>query len=229
MVSTAVAGLKQRQAECGYEVKRVVERVIKHGRHGRLKSVIYPGKFHAGDVWIHVGKWLQADFFRHCQDLALKQVYCILYQSDPWDVTAGPGVCEIWEYTHGNSPKAPVVRILPAGFLPIWGHEQNDHEAMKRLSESNVRKLEWVFMGHIDKGNRSKCWNHLKNMPELSHMTFTNHIRGFTQADWKNLARKLVRSCFCRSFEFLVAQNQFPISLASDLTFAAVFFAGEFW
>ena len=127
-------------------------------RGKQFKSVNFQAvQVRAGDVWIHVGKILQWEFFRYCQSvLAQKQVYCILYQNDPWDVLTSPGVCEIWEYTYGNIPSAPVVRTLPAGFLPLWEPEQNDREAMRRISKFNVGKIEWVFMGHLVRGNRRK-------------------------------------------------------------------------
>ena len=230
MVSTAVEGLRQRSSECRYKVKQFVE-TGKEQRLEAFKSVNFQAvRVRAGDVWIHVGKILQWEFFRYCQsELAPKQVYCILYQSDPWDVLTSPGVCEIWEYTYGNIPSAPVVRNLPAGFLPLWKPEQNDREAMRRISDFNVGKIEWVFMGHLVRGNRKKlgdllsvffffmflqsnltgksmglffswdkiicfpfrrkCWQHLKRMPELRHVTFTNHISGFRDSDWKKLAK----------------------------------------
>ena len=150
MVQTAVGGLRQRSSECRYKVKQFVE-TGKEQRDRPFKSVNFQAvHVRPGDVWIHVGKILQWEFFRYCQsELAQKQVYCILYQSDPWDVLTSPGVCEIWEYTYGNIPSAPVVRNLPAGFLPLWKSEQNDREAMRRISEFNVAKIEWVFMGHL--------------------------------------------------------------------------------
>ena len=192
MVSTVVVGLKERQMKCGYEVKEVVEKIKKKKiSDSQLNSVIYPGRVSAGDVWIHVGRWLQPEFFEHCKRLAEQQVYCILYQSDPFNVTAPVGVCEIWEYTHGNFPQAPVVRTIPAGFLPLWKHG-NDQEVEKRSHDFNLQKLQWVFMGHLNKANRMQCWNHLRTMPELQHVSFTNHIRGFRDAEtWKKLARKL--------------------------------------
>ena len=157
MVQTAVGGLRQRSSECRYKVKQFVE-TGKEQRDRPFKSVNFQAvHVRPGDVWIHVGKILQWEFFRYCQsELAQKQVYCILYQSDPWDVLTSPGVCEIWEYTYGNIPSAPVVRNLPAGFLPLWKSEQNDREAMRRISEFDVAKIEWVFMGHLVRGNRKK-------------------------------------------------------------------------
>lgn len=138
-----------------------MKQFVETGREQRgkqFKSVNFQAvQVRAGDVWIHVGKILQWEFFRYCQSvLAQKQVYCILYQSDPWDVLTSPGVCEIWEYTYGNIPSAPVVRTLPAGFLLLWEPEQNDREAMRRISKFNVGKIEWVFMGHLVRGNRRK-------------------------------------------------------------------------
>lgn len=191
MVSTAMEGLRQRSSECRYSVHRIVVRVVGQHREG-FKSVnfhLFPVR--AGDVWIHVGKYLMWEFFRYCQSvLAKKQVYCILYQSDPWDVLTSPGVCEIWEYTYGNIPSAPVVRNLPAGFLPLWEPKLNDQEAKRRISKFNVRKIEWVFMGHLVRGNRKRCWRHLKHIPELRHVTFTNHETGFREKHWKQLAMK---------------------------------------
>ena len=196
MVATAVHGLRERQLECGYEVQELVETwkkdPVADGKSpaSQLFFVNYSASAAAGDVWIHVGKWLQPEFFQRCKRWAKEQVYCILYQSDPWDVTASAGVCEIWEYTHGNFPKAPVVRTIIPGFLPLW-KDGNDQQAENRSSEFDVRKLEWVFMGFLHKANRLQCWNHLRAMPELQHVTFTNHSKVWKEDSWKMLARKL--------------------------------------
>ena len=192
MVSTAVAGLRSREADCRYKVKIVVELPGKEQKDG-FHRVDYRTNVRPGDVWIHVGKILQWEFFRHCQqELAPKQVYCILYQSDPWHVLAEPGVCEIWEYTYGNIPRAPVVRTLPAGFLPLWTKpKQNDGQVKRRTSNFDVNKIEWVFMGHLVRGNRKKCWKHLVSMPELLHVKFTNYVSGFREDNWKKLAKLL--------------------------------------
>lgn len=226
LISTAVAGLRQRSSECRYEVKQFVE-TGREQRGKQFKSVNFQAvQVRAGDVWIHVGKILQWEFFRYCQSvLAQKQVYCILYQNDPWDVLTSPGVCEIWEYTYGNIPSAPVVRTLPAGFLPLWEPEQNDREAMRRISKFNVGKIEWVFMGHLVRGNRRKCWRHLRRMPELRHVKFTNHISGFEKNDWKNLAMKH-NVVFLNMHKYCNASNSYDrletVRLSSVLSFGAL-------
>lgn len=193
MVGTIVDGLRGRAKTCGYKVVEVYERQSKEVDGDGLYKVSHevkesrkPTEPTAGDVWIHVGKGLQWEFYRDCQNsFAAQRVYCILYQSDPVDVEAGPGICEIWEYSAADIPKAPVVRYVPPGYRPLW-QGRNDQE----LSTFNTSRMEWVFLGYLGKVQRLECWNHLRSMPELQHVIFTNYSNVWRKSDWQELARR---------------------------------------
>lgn len=206
MVGTIVDGLRGRAKTCGYKVVEVYESkseevgVHTNGSKGNsngLYKVSHEVKESrkpeptAGDVWIHVGKALQWEFYRDCQNsFAARKVYCILYQSDPWDVEAGPGICEIWEYSAADIPKAPVVRYVPPGYRPLQGRNGRNDQELSMLSTFNTSRMEWVFLGSLRKFQRLECWNHLRSMPELQHVIFTNYSNVWRESDWQELARR---------------------------------------
>ena len=200
MASTVAEGLRSRSGLCGYEVfeARIVD----------LLSTLLD-KLKEGDVWIHVGRGDEELFFRRCKgSFASRKVYCILYNSEPRNLEAPPGVCEIWDYTHGNQPIAPVVRYLPPGFVPFYNIPHKSDHAVKKRKTSKYKsskelaqdlipkkstagcvesKLELFFLGNASKSLRLHCWKHLTELPELQRLYFKSMDRGIR--DTENLEK----------------------------------------
>ena len=168
MSDAVVQGLRSRKNLCRYEV-------LEAGIDSQ-----YAGKAVRGDVWIHIGYSKEEIFFKRCKEkFAPLKVYCIFFNSEPRKVEAPKGVCEIWDYTHGNQPIAPVVRYLPPGFVPVYKHvSENDLAVQKRSEGCKRSKLELFFLGNVSKLLRKHCWNHLQQLPALQHLTFTSTERG---------------------------------------------------
>jgi len=170
MSDAVIQGLRSRKDRCRYEVLDVNIRY-----HRR-----YSGKVVRGDVWIHVGYKKEEVFYELCKEkFAPLKVYCIFFNSEPRNVTAPEGVCEIWDYTHANQPIAPVVRYLPPGFVPVYRQVwENDLAVQKRSEGCKKSELELFFLGNVSKFQRKRCWNHLQRLPALQHLTFTSTANG---------------------------------------------------
>ena len=149
MASTVAEGLRSRSGLCGYEVfeARIVD----------LLSTLLD-KLKKGDVWIHVGRGDEELFFHRCKgSFASRKVYCILYNSEPRNLEAPPGVCEIWDYTHGNQPIAPVVRYLPPGFVPFYNKPHKSDHAVKKRKRSKYKSSKELTQDLIPKKSTVGC------------------------------------------------------------------------
>jgi len=197
-------GLQSREEECGYKTIKVLP---------ETKNDIfqYPIPPKAGDVVIYVGTLNSSTFMQRCQrEMIPKKTYCIWYQVEPreWpNASMSPlegSVCEVWEYTRGNDPQAPLVRYVPPGFLPTEASEEaNDQLVRQRVQTLNPATLQWFFIGRLGP-IRQKCWDELQTfkyfrkheLKKIPQGGAKGYPKVYTAEDWRNLGRNLKNAIF---------------------------------
>ena len=181
MWDTVFRGLQSRESECNY-------RVFKALAHHSDQNLLLPIEPKRGDVVLLVGHENHSNFLNRCEQIyAKREVYCIWYFSEhernkeAANYSKHLGLCEIWEYTQGNVPIAPVVRYVPAGFLPhAESVEENDRVVMESInffrslakmnnltnSSFSSSELTLQFVGNMNQNNvpRQICWRHLQRV-----------------------------------------------------------------
>ena len=204
ITQSLVTGLQSREEECGYTTIKVLP---------ETKSDIfkYPVMPRSGDVIIYVGTLNSTTFMNRCRTQMIpNKTYCIWYQVEPreWpNASLSPledSVCEVWEYTRGNTPKAPLVRYVPPGFLPTEADETtNDQLVMRRAQSMNPATLQWYFIGRLGP-IRQKCWDKLQSLKYFRKHELKKIPQGgakgypkvYTMEDWRNLGRNLKNVIF---------------------------------
>lgn len=204
ITQSLVTGLQSREEECGYTTIKVLP---------ETKSDIfkYPVMPRSGDVIIYVGTLNSTTFMNRCRTQMIpNKTYCIWYQVEPreWpNASLSPledSVCEVWEYTRGNTPKAPLVRYVPPGFLPTEADETtNDQLVMRRAQSMNPATLQWYFIGRLGP-IRQKCWDKLQSLKYFRKHELNKIPQGgakgypkvYTMEDWRNLGRNLKNVIF---------------------------------
>ena len=178
ITQSLVTGLQSREEKCGYTTIKVLP---------ETKSDIfkYPVMPRSGDVIIYVGTLNSTTFMNRCRTQMIpNKTYCIWYQVEPreWpNASLSPledSVCEVWEYTRGNTPKAPLVRYVPPGFFP--------RKRMKQLMISwwwGELKV-WILphcsstlfgrLGPI----RQKCWDNCSPWNISGNMNWKKFLKG---------------------------------------------------
>ena len=188
MWETVLRGLQSRDVECGY---RVMNMASFHAN----ENLRFPMEPQTGDVIILVGHESWAKFIQRCRnEFASRGVYCIWYYSEHEAGKADfswPGLCEVWEYTRSNNPKAPLVRHIPAGFLPQEATVAENDDVVLRTVETHKNSthswhLHLQFVGSLNP-NRSRCLEHLRNISYFDKTKVFNRW-GFVQ--WRELARQ---------------------------------------
>ena len=161
MWDTVLRGLQGRENECGY---RVLPMRAQHPDH----NFMFPVAPQSGDVLILVGFADMFTFFKKCKNVYLPGgVSCIYYNSEPGRKKGAmniryDSVCEVWDYTRANEPIAPVVRHVPAGFLPQEATlEEMDRIVVEKVKNLDMKELKLVFIGTMTP-QRKTCWEHMK-------------------------------------------------------------------
>ena len=135
-------------------------------------------------------------------EMAPNHTYCIWYQVEPreWpNASFSPkeGVCEVWEYTRGNDPLAPLVRYVPPGFLPTEETEEaNDQLVSWRAQTLNPKTVQWYFIGRLGP-LRQVCWEQLQSLRYFKKHELKKIPQGgvkgypkvYTVEDWRKLGR----------------------------------------
>ena len=130
-----------------------------------------------------------------------------------WSPASGPmNLCllrkvpcvEVWEYTRGNDPRAPLVRYVPPGFLPTEPDEAlNDQLVERRAQSLNPATLQWYFIGRLGP-IRQECWDRLQSLKYFHKHELKKIPQGgakgypkvYTVEDWRNLGRNLKNVVF---------------------------------
>ena len=197
-------GLQSREEECGYKTVKVLPET-------KNEIFQYPIPPKSGDVVIYVGTLNSSTFMHRCQrEMIPNKTYCIWYQVEPreWpNASMSPlegSVCEVWEYTRGNDPQAPLVRYVPPGFLPTEASEEaNDQLVMQRVQTLNPATLQWYFIGRLGP-IRQKCWDELQTfkyfrkheLKKIPQGGAKGYPKVYTAEDWRNLGRNLKNAIF---------------------------------
>ena len=174
MWDTVYRGLQSRSAECGYHVFLMAS-------HHASVNFVFPVEPRKGDVVILAGHQESQRFLELCgSTFGPREVYCIWFFSE-LEVQGPatymqPGLCEVWEYTRANAPKARVVRYTPPGFLPPMNPLSANDDAVQQsvkgynFTPAGTRpKLRFIGTGSPW---RDKCRGFLKkahNRPLLAN------------------------------------------------------------
>lgn len=196
ITNSLMQGLQSREQECGYHTVLVLPPT-------RQEIFQYPEPPGRGDVVIYVGTLNSSTFMERCRnEMGPNGTYCIWYQVEPreWpneSLSPSEGVCEVWEYTRGNTPRAPLVRYVPPGFVPVEETlEANDQLVKWRVKTVNPSTLRWFFIGRLGP-IRQICWDRLRSLKYFKHHELQRIPQGgpkryekvYTVEDWRKLGR----------------------------------------
>ncbi|CAJ1387988.1 unnamed protein product [Effrenium voratum] len=200
ITDSLLRGLQSREGECGYKTWRMLP---PRKQDTFNFSVFNSSGPRPGDVVLFVGTLFSPNFTARCENQwAPNRIFCIWYQVEPRDYpnasrSPGEGVCEVWDYTHGNDPRGRVVRYVPPGFVPAEDTEElNDQMVRKRAQSLKPMSLLWYFIGRLGP-ERQKCWDHFQTLKYFQKHELKKIPKGgdkgyppvYTRDDWKKLGR----------------------------------------